>query len=60
MATKNVAPAIFIENRRKIEPKEILSCLIHYLLVIFAQQPEILLTTLSTGREPAYIEPEAP
>ena len=34
------------ENRRKIEPKEIPSCLIPRLLVVFTQQLEILVTTL--------------
>ena len=35
------------ENRRKIEPKETLSCLIPCLLVVFTQQLlEILVTTL--------------
>ena len=37
------------ENRRKIEPKEIPSCLIPRLLVVFTQQLEILVTTLSEG-----------
>ena len=35
-----------LENRRKIQPKEILSCLILHLLVIFTWQLEILVTTL--------------
>ena len=35
-----------LENRRKIEPKEILSCLIPHLLVVFTRQLEILVTTL--------------
>ena len=34
------------ENRRKIEPKEILSCLIPRLLVVFTRQLEILVTAL--------------
>ena len=34
------------ENRRKVEPKEILSCLILCLLIVFTQQLEILVTTL--------------
>ena len=34
------------ENRRKIEPKEIPSCLIPRLLVVFTQQLQILVTTL--------------
>ena len=34
------------ENERKIEPKEIPSCLIPCLLVVFTQQIEILVTTL--------------
>ena len=34
------------ENRRKIKPKEILSCLIPCLLVVFPWQLEILVTTL--------------
>ena len=37
------------ENRRKIEPREIPSCLIPRLLVVFTQQLEILVTTLSEG-----------
>ena len=35
------------ENIRKIEPKEIPSCLISHLLVVFTQQREILVTTLA-------------
>ena len=35
------------ENRRNIEPKEIPSCLIPYLLVVSTWQLEILLTTLT-------------
>ena len=35
-----------LENRRKIEPNKIPSCLIPRLLVVFTQQLEILLTTL--------------
>ena len=34
------------ENRRKIEPKEIPSCLIPRLIVVFTRQLEILVTTL--------------
>ena len=34
------------ENERKIEPKEIPSCLIPRLLVVFTRQLEILVTTL--------------
>ena len=34
------------ENKRKIEPKEVPSCLIPCLLVVFTQQLEILATTL--------------
>ena len=45
-ATKRVAPATFIGNRRKIEPKEIPSHLIPRLLVVFIRQLEILVTTL--------------
>ena len=37
---------LLLENRRKIEPIEIPSCLIPCLLVVFTQQLEILLTTL--------------
>ena len=33
-----------LENRRKIEPKEIPSCLIPHLLVVFTWQLEILVT----------------
>ena len=35
-----------LENRRKLEPKEIPSCLIPHLLVVFTRQLEILVTTL--------------
>ena len=35
-----------LENRRKIEPKEIRSCLIPHLLVVFTQHLEILVTAL--------------
>ena len=35
-----------LEDRRKIEPKEIPSCLIRYLLVVSTWQLEILVTTL--------------
>ena len=46
-ATKRVAPRLLLlENRRKIEPKEIPSRLIPHLLVVFTQQLEILVTTL--------------
>ena len=47
---KSREPGIFqlllLENRRKIEPKEILSRLIPHLLVVFTRQLEILVTTL--------------
>ena len=36
------------ENRRKIEPKEIPSCLIPRLLVVFTWQLEIVVTALHT------------
>ena len=43
----NVAPRLLsLEDRRKIEPKEILSCLIPCLLVVLTWQPEILVRTL--------------
>ena len=42
-----VAPwLLLLENRRKIEPKEIPSCLNSRLLVVFTWQLEILVTTL--------------
>ena len=37
---------ILLENRRKIEPKEIPSCLVPRLLVVYTQQLEILVATL--------------
>ena len=37
---------IFMENRRKIEPHAIYSCLIPHLLVVFTRQLEILVTAL--------------
>ena len=43
LATMNVAPGYF---HRKIEPKEIPSCLIPHILVVFTQQLEILETAL--------------
>ena len=49
-ATKRVAPCYFLlENRTKIEPKEIPSHLIPRLLVVFTRQLEILVTTLETA-----------
>ena len=42
-ATMNVPPGYF---HRKIEPKEIPSCLIPHILVVFTQQLEILVTAL--------------
>ena len=38
---------LLLENRRKIEPKEIPCCLISLLLVVFTRQLEILVTTLN-------------
>ena len=44
-ATENVAPWLLsLENRGKIEPKEIPSCLTPRLLVVFTRQLEILVT----------------
>ena len=40
---------LLLENRRKIEPKEIPSCLIPRLLVVFIRQLEILVTTLNNN-----------
>ena len=37
---------LLLENRRKIKPKEIPSCLIPCLLVVFTRQLEILVTSL--------------
>ena len=37
-----------MENRRKIQPKEIPSCMIPRLLVVFTWQLEIVVTTLAT------------
>ena len=42
----NFPRLLLLENRRKIEPKEIPSCLIPLLLVVFTRQLEILVTTL--------------
>ena len=51
LATKRVARRLLLlENRRKIEPKEIPSCLIPCLLVVFTLQLEILVTTLQLLR----------
>ena len=38
---------LFLENRRNIEPKEIPSCLIPCLLVVFTWELELLVTTLT-------------
>ena len=44
------------ENRRKrIEPKETPSCLILYLLVVFTQQLEILVTAPLTVSKPGHM-----
>ena len=45
LATMNVAPGYF---HRKIESKEIPSCLIDHLLVVFTRQLEILVTALTS------------
>ena len=46
-ATKESGPRLLLlENRRKIDPKEIPSPLIPRLLVVFTRQLEILVTTL--------------
>ena len=37
---------LLLENRRKIEPKEIPSCLIPCLLVVLTQRHKIIVTTL--------------
>ena len=42
---------LLLENRRKIEPKEVPSSLIPRLLVVFTRQLEILVTTLHNGSE---------
>ena len=41
-------PATFIGKQKKIEPKEIPSCLISRLLVVFTQQLKILVTALTS------------
>ena len=43
---RGFSPATLLENRTKIEPKEIPSHLIPCLLVVFTRQLEILVTTL--------------
>ena len=43
---------LLLENRRKIEPKEIAIYLIPRLLVVFTRQLEILVTTLHQTFEP--------
>ena len=40
------ARLLLLENKRKIEPKDIRSCLIPCVLVVFIQQHKILVTTL--------------
>ena len=45
LATMNVAPRYF---HREIESKEIPSCLIDHLLVVFTRQLEILVTALTS------------
>ena len=52
LATKRVAPRLLLlDNRRKIEPKEIPSHLIPLLLVVLTRQLEILVTTLSGTKQ---------
>ena len=47
-ANKKVSPWLLSwENRREMEPKEISSCLIPDLFVVFTQQLEILVTALT-------------
>ena len=48
------------ENRRKIEPKEIPSCLIPCLLVLFTGQLEILVTALNLKPEKRTCREEPP
>ena len=51
-----MAPGLLSEeNRRKIEPKELPSCLIPRILAVFTQQLEILVTALHTGKLPHSI-----
>ena len=47
LATISVALGYFFGNRRKMEPKEIPSCLIPHLLAVFTQQLEVLVTSLT-------------
>jgi len=48
---------LLLENRRKLEPKETPRCLIPRLLVVFAQQLEILATTLyDTSKSPTLVK----
>ena len=46
-ATVSVVPGYFYWKTRKIEPKEIPSCLIRHLLVGFTRQLEIILVTIN-------------
>ena len=46
-ATVSVVPGYFYWKTRKIEPKEIPSCLIRRLLVGFTRQLEIILVTIN-------------
>ena len=46
LATTNVVPLPLSLEKKKTEPKEIPSCLIPHLLVVFTWQLETLVTTL--------------
>ena len=60
-ATMNVVPGYFhwkIQCCRKIEPKEIPSCLIPHVLVVFTRQLEILVTALGRAIHSVVHVPE--
>ena len=53
--SKTVSKGLFCESRREIEPKEIRSCFISFLLVVFTKQLEILVKVHErrhTGEKP--------
>ena len=47
-ATKSMTPGYFLENKRKMRPKELPGCSLPYLLTAYTRQFEILETALSS------------
>ena len=47
-ATKSMTPGYFLENKRKMRPKDFPGCSLPYLLTAYTRKFEILVTTLSS------------